>query len=65
VHQGIPRDAFAEASHFRTSHLRTSQFRSEFYACMTSRSDAFSGLWHAFGRGESKHQMVPGWPYSV
>jgi hypothetical protein len=20
---------------------------------------------HAFGRGEGKHQMVPGWPYSV
>lgn len=60
VHQGIPRDAFAEASHFRTSH-----FRSELYACMTSRSDAFSGLWHAFGRGEGKHQMVPGRPYSV
>lgn len=138
VHQGVPRDAFAEASHFRA----------ELYACLTARGDAwfelcdallctdgpvrtlvdlalapehrrghgalYGGLnqgqidvarlrralagvplpraadgrlvlavdvspWlrpdadtcadrsfcHTFGRGEGKHQMVPGWPYSI
>ncbi|MFB6716851.1 NF041680 family putative transposase [Streptomyces sp. NPDC056237] len=138
VHQGVPRDAFAEVS----------RFRSELYACMTVRGDAlfelcdallctdgpvrtlvdlalapehrrghgalYDGLnqgridvwrlrralaevplpraadgrlvlavdispWlrpdantcadrafcHTFSRGEGKHQMVPGWPYSV
>ncbi|MEV7713832.1 NF041680 family putative transposase [Streptomyces sp. NPDC088270] len=138
VHQSAPRDAFAEASHFR----------SELYACLTARGDAlfelcdallctegpvrtlvdlalapehrrghgalYGGLnqgqidvarlrralasvplpraadgrlvlavdvspWlrpdastcadrafcHTFGRGEGKHQMVPGWPYSI
>ncbi|WP_308340622.1 transposase, partial [Streptomyces sp. ISL-112] len=138
VHQGVLRDAFAEASHFR----------SELYACLTARGDAlfdlcdallctdgpvrtlvdlalapehrrghgalYGGLnqgqidvarlrralagvplpraadgrlvlavdvspWlrpdagtcadrafcHTFGRGEGKHQMVPGWPYSI
>ncbi|MFJ2116715.1 NF041680 family putative transposase [Streptomyces sp. NPDC087850] len=138
VDEGVPRDAFAEVSHFR----------SELYACLTARGDAlfelcdallcaegpvrtlvelalapehrrgygalYGGLnqgridvarlrralagvrlpraadgrlvlavdvspWlrpdagtcadrafcHTFGRGEGKHQMVPGWPYSV
>lgn len=34
VHQGVPRDAFAEVSHFR----------SELYACMTVRGDALFEL---------------------
>ncbi len=63
---GVLRDTFADVSRFRT----------ELYACLTASGDALFELCDVLlctdgpartlvDRGEGKHQMVPGWPYSI